>query len=119
VNSYVRFAVSGLNGAPIKRVRLLFFMNSAASAGLQALTVADTTWGEKTITYNNAPPLGSFISSSGAVATATWVTLDVTSYVKAEGTYSIGVITTGSTAISFAARESGGNAPELIVDTGP
>ena len=119
VNGYVRFTVSALNGALITRVRLLFYMNSSSSAGMQALTVADNTWGEKTITYSNAPAMGSTIAISGALSTGTWVTLDVTSYVTAEGTYSFGVITPGSTAINFASRESGANAPQLIVDLGP
>jgi len=119
VNSYVRFTVTALNGASIQRVRLLFYMNSGSSAGLQALTVADNTWGEKNITYGNAPPMSSVIASSGGVTAGTWATIDVTSYVTGEGTYSFGIITPGSTAISFASRESGATAPQLIVDFGP
>ncbi len=119
VNTYIRFTVSGLNGATIKRVRLLLYMNTGSSAGLQALGVADNSWGETTLTYSNEPAMGSMIATSGGVTGGTWVTLDVTSYVTAEGTYSLGVITPGSTAISFASRESGANAPQLIVDTGP
>ncbi len=119
VNSYVRFTVSGLNGLPITKARLFFYMNSSSSAGMQALTVADSSWGETSITYSNAPPMGSTIATSSALTAGTWVVLDVTSYVTAEGTYSFGIITPGSTAISFASRESGANAPELVVDLGP
>ncbi len=119
VNTYVRFTVSGLNGASIQRVRLLFYMNSSSSAGIKTIAVADNSWGETTINYSNAPAMGSTIATTGGVTGGTWVTLDVTSYVAAEGTYSFGVITPGSTAISFASRESGANSPQLIVDTGP
>ncbi len=119
VNSYVRFTVSGLNGASITSVQLRLYANSSGSAGINALAVADNTWGETTITYSNAPAMGSTIATSGGVAGGTWVTLDVTSYVTAEGTYSFGILTPGSTAISLASRESGANAPQLIVNTGP
>jgi len=80
------------------------------------LTVADNTWGEKTITFSNAPPTGNTLVTSPAVATGTWITLDVTSYVIGEGTFSFGVSTTGGTAISLASRESGAHSPQLIVD---
>ena len=116
VHSYVRFTVSGLNGATITRARLLFYMNSGSSSTLNALAVTDNTWGETTINYNNAPAMGSTIAISGTLTSGTWVTLDVTSYVTAAGTYNFGVITPGSTAVSFAARELGAHAPQLIVD---
>ena len=119
LHSYARFTVSALGGAPITRVRLLFYMNSSSSAGMKALAVSDNTWGERTVAYNNAPSLGGTIAASGALTTGNWVTLDVTSYVTGEGTYSFGVITPGSTAINFAARESGAQAPQLIIDLGP
>jgi hypothetical protein len=119
VHSYVRFTVQGLGGLPVNRARLRFYMNSASSSGMTASAVADNTWDEKTITYGTAPAIGSAIYTSGALTTGTWVTLDVTSFVTAEGTYSFGITTPGSTAISFASRESGANAPQLIVDLGP
>jgi hypothetical protein len=119
VNSYIRFTVSGLNGASITSVKLRLYANSNGSAGIKALAVADNTWGETSITYDTAPAMGSTLATSGGVTGGFWITLDVTSYVTAEGTYSFGVITPGSTAISFASRESGANAPQLVVSTGP
>ena len=119
VHSYLRFSVSGLNGQPITRARLRFYMNSGSSAGLVAQAVSDNTWGETAVTFNNAPSLGNTLATSGAVTAGTWTTLDVTTYVTGEGTYSFGVTTPGSTAISFASREAGANAPQLILDLGP
>ena len=107
VHSYLRFSVQGLAGRPITRARLLIFANSATGSGISAKAVSDNTWGELTTNFNNAPALGSTLASSGAVTTGTWVTLDVTSYVTTEGTYSFGVITPGATAISMASREIG------------
>ncbi len=107
VHAYLRFTVQGLGTKPITRARLLIFANSATTSGISAKAVADNTWGELTTTYNNFPALGSNLASSGAVKTGTWVTLDVSSYVKAQGTYSFGIITPGATAISMASREIG------------
>ena len=41
--------------------------------------------------------------------------MDVTSYVTADGLYTFGVSTSGSTAISLASREFGANAPQLVL----
>jgi hypothetical protein len=119
MRSYVRFTVSGLNGAPITRARLRFFMTSTSRSNLQALMVSDNSWGERTMNYNNAPVMGSSLATSGALTTGTWVVLDVTSYVTGEGIYSFGILTPGSTAVSFGSRESGATAPQLVIDAGP
>lgn len=116
MHDYLRFSVQGLNGQSITRARLMVFVNSSSSAGVNALTVADTAWGETTTNYANAPALGSNLASSGALVTGQWVALDVTAYITGEGTYSFGITTPGSTTISLASRESGANAPQLIID---
>ena len=116
VNSYLRFNVSGITGT-VTRVRLLIFANSSLNTGITANAVADTSWGETSMTYNNAPAMGSALVTSSSIATSTWVTLTVTGYITADGTYSIGITDPSTTAISLASRESGANAPQLIIDT--
>lgn len=115
VKSYLRFSVRGLGGQAISQARLLIYASSSSTQGLVAQAVANNTWGETTLNSTNAPALGNTLASSPAVTGGTWVTLDVTSYVTAEGTFSFGVTTPGSTAISLASRESGANSPKLIV----
>ena len=115
VNSYVRFTVSGLGGSSIGQAQLLIYANSSSSGGLTALTVADNTWGENTITYANAPAMGSVLGSSPSVSGGTWIAFNVTSYVTNEGTFSFGVSTPGATAISLASRELGATSPQLIL----
>ncbi len=118
-NSYLRFTVSGLGGQKVTQARLMIHANSASSAGLVARPVASNTWGEKTITYRNAPAAGSSnMATSAAVVSGSWVTLDVTAYVTKDATYSFRVTTPGSTGISLSSRESGANAPKLVVTTG-
>jgi hypothetical protein len=118
VRSYLRFTVQGLNGT-VTRATLRVFANSAGSSGVTANTVSNNTWSETGITYNNAPPLGSPLGSSGSFGAGEWITMDVTTYVTGNGTYSIALTTPGSTAISLASREVGANAPQLIVETTP
>jgi hypothetical protein len=114
VHGYLRFTISGLSGT-ITQVRLLLFANNSDSSGVRAWSVLDNTWGELTMNYTNAPALGAQIASLGSFA-AGWVTLDVTSYITSNGTYSIGVTNLSSTAISVDSRESGANAPQLIIN---
>jgi chitodextrinase len=116
VNSYVRFIVLGLGGKTITRARLLVYATSPSNTGLTVQSVADNTWDEKTINYNNAPALGTSLGISPVFTTGTWVTIDVTSYVTAEGTFSFGISLANSTAVAFASRESGANSPQLVLD---
>ncbi len=116
VHAYLQFNVQGLPGNPITRARLMVFANNSSSLGIRAQAVADNSWGERTMNYNNAPALGAILASSGAFTAGSWVTLDVTSYITGNGTYSFGVATTSSTAMGFQARESNSNAAQLIID---
>jgi len=118
VRSYLRFTVQGLNGR-VTRATLRVFANSGANSGCVANIVANNTWTETGINYNNAPPLGSALGSSGSIGAGVWISMDVTAYITGNGTYSLAVTTPGSTAVSLASREAGTNAPQLIIETGP
>ena len=116
LHAYLRFTVQGLGGSQIQHAYLHVFANTSSSIGINALTVADNTWGETTTNYNNAPPLGVLLGSSGAYPSGSWITFDVTSFITGEGTYSFGINTLGSTTLSFASKESGANAAYLVIN---
>jgi chitodextrinase len=116
LHSYLRFTVSGLGGKTITHARLLIYANTSAAQGIQAFAVADNTWAELTTNYNNAPVLGGLLNTSPAATALTWVTLDLTGYITGEGTFNLAVATSSAVAVSLAARESGANAPRLILD---
>ncbi len=118
MRSYLRFNVQGLNSS-VSRATLRIFANSASTAGINIYRVNDNTWTESGIHYNNAPSLGSGIGSFSPVGAGTWINIDVTAYVTGNGTYNLALTTPGSTAISFASRQAGANAPQLIVETIP
>lgn len=110
-NAYISFTVPD-GTAPTKAV-LRLYPNNTNPAGVDVYSVADTTWGEASITYANAPAMGGKVASSGPVMAGQWVEIDVTSAVKA-GAISLGLRTASGTSISFASREAGA-APELVL----
>jgi hypothetical protein len=114
-HAYLRFSLSGFANTTINKVLLKLYANNTDSSGIRAFSVADNTWGELTMNYTNAPALGAQLASSGSFSSVGWVTLDVTSYITGDGTYSFGVTNLSSTAISVNSRESGANAPQLII----
>jgi hypothetical protein len=118
MRSYLRFNLQGLTGT-VKRATLRVFANSASTSGITIYGVSDNTWTESTITYNNAPPIGSPIGSFRPVSAGSWVSIDLTAYLTGAGIYNLALTTPGSTAISLASRQAGANAPQLIVETGP
>jgi hypothetical protein len=114
-NSYIRFDVGGLTG-PVKSATLKVYTNSTSSTGFTVQSVSDNTWGETSINYSNAPAAGSSLGSSGAIKTAgAWISINITSYITGNGQFSIALTTTNATQINLSSRESGANAPQLIV----
>ena len=116
LHSYLKFTVTGLSGAPTQ-VILRLFATSTSTTGVTVTGVSDTSWGEKTIIYNNMPAIdGSVGGSSGPIKTAnTFISINITSLITGSGTFSIAVTTTNSTAIGMASRETGANSPQLVI----
>ncbi len=118
VRSYLRFNVQGITGG-VSQASLRVFANSAQSVGYEVHAVADSSWGETAITFANAPPFAAgSAGSSGPASTGIWTTVDVTSLITGNGLVSLALTTPNTTALSLASRESGGNAPQLIIVMG-
>ena len=115
VRGYLTFNVQGLN-APVARAQLKIYANSSTSVGCKVFAIPNVGWGERTITYNNAPPLGNQIGSIGAFRSSSWITIDVTPLVTGNGTFSLAITGLNATAVSLASRESG-FVPQLIINT--
>jgi hypothetical protein len=116
VRSYLRFNVQGLGGA-VTHATLRIYANSSSSGGYNVQSVSNNTWEESTVTYNNAPAVGNVLVSSGGFSGGAWTSVNVTAYITGNGSYNLALIVPGTTAVSFASRESGGNAPQLVVET--
>ena len=118
LRTYLRFSIQGLSGTVVS-VTLRVNSISSSSVPVSVFGVADTSWGEQTITYNNAPqPAASATSSSGSFASKQWVSFDVTPLIVGNGLVSFALATTSTTAISFNSREAGSaTAPQLVITT--
>jgi hypothetical protein len=116
MRSYLRFSLAGLSGTVTKAI-LKIYANSSQPTGFAVDGVSNDTWGEKTITYSNAPSPGSQLGTSGAVSSGSYVSVDVTSYVRGNGDFNFALAGLSSTQISLASREAS-NPPQLVVTTG-
>ncbi len=118
LRSYLRFDVSGLDGA-VSSAKLRILANSASDAGYSVKTVSDTSWDENAIKWSNAPQIGGLVNDSGSVKAGDWISVDVTSVVRGNGAVSLALTTPGDTNLNMAAREEGsGSAPQLVIITG-
>ena len=84
-------------------------------AGYEVRGVADNSWGETTITYQNAPAPSGITATSGAV-NAGQTSVDITPLVTGNGLISV-ALTTSSTGITFSSRDARSGAPQLIIQT--
>src|SRR5947207_3447096 len=92
---YLRFSVSGVV-FPVTKVTLQVFAKTSSATGYEVRSVTDTTWGETTIAYVNAPQRGAVAATSGAVTAGQWSSVDVTGLVPANGLLSLALTTTSA-----------------------
>jgi hypothetical protein len=116
--SYLKFDVSGLSGT-VSAVKLRLFATDASPNIVHVFPVADTTWTEGAITWNNKPPMGAAEVGSAPVPTLNGyneITLDP-SAVGGNGVVSFGLTIDGTNSAIFSSTE-GANAPQLVVTAG-
>ena len=114
VYSYLRFDLSSVPGT-ITGLSLKAFATSSSGAGYAVRGVADNTWSESALDWDNAPPIGSTnVGTSGAFASNTWTTVNVSPLINGNGLLSMAMIGINGTAVSFSSRE-GANPPQLVV----
>lgn len=116
LRSYVRFNVQGLSGT-VTKATLRFFTANSSSSGYQVRSMTDNSWGEFAINFTNSPAVGDVIGSSGAFGTGVWTTVDVTPLISTNGLVSFALTTTNNTAFNLSSRETGANAPQLVIET--
>ncbi len=118
VRSYLRFDIQGLAGS-VTRATLRVSTLTTHSLGFEVRAVGDDTWGERTITYSNAPAYSSTVTArSSAFSTGQTLMLDVTPLVTTNELVSIALTTTSTSSMSLASRENGAaTTPALVVET--
>lgn len=119
--SFLKFTVSGVT-SPVSSAKLRIRSisgNSGASKGGVFKAVSNTSWSETGTTWNNRPALdGATLGTLGSVVKDTWYEIDVTSVVTGNGTFSFGASSTSSDGAYYDTRESGADAPQLVLTTG-
>jgi hypothetical protein len=115
-HAYLRFDLRSVTGT-VTAAQLQLYPNSSSKAGLSVHPVANTTWGEKSITAANAPSIGSAAVSSGSLKAGTTAKIDVGSLVSAGGLVSLALTDNDATAINLASRESS-HPPVLVLTFG-
>lgn len=115
--SYLQFDVGTLAG-PVASAKLRLYATASSATGGGAVYRAAGGWGERTVTWSNAPaPTGSALGTVGATSTGTWYEVDVTAAVTGAGSYTFVLSDGGSAAAWFNSRE-GANPPQLVVTSG-
>jgi hypothetical protein len=117
VESYLKFTVTGLTGAPT-RATIKVFVGTGANAGSTngpALYTAPSTWSETAITWSTRPARSTTaLEDLGAVSAGTWIEYDVSSAITGNGDYTFVLATNSADATDFQSREAA-NKPRLIL----
>ena len=116
--SHLRFTVAGAGSVSDARLRL-FVADGSPSGG--TVTRSSDGWTEAGLTWNTRPALiGSQVAAIGAVASSTWVEVDVSSAVTGDGTYSFALTGGVSDVAGYHSRESSASKrPHLVLTTAP
>src|SRR4051812_26113919 len=111
-NAYIRFNVSIPAGEAVTKAVLRLYATESSTSGFTVHGVTDTTWGETTTTYANAPAIGPSVGSAIKYSAKTYVTVDVTALIKNGGPVSLALKRSSSTSNTYNAREATANRPQ-------
>jgi hypothetical protein len=116
--SYLRFAVAGLDGAVTRATLELWVMEGTPDG--PGIGTAAGGLAEESIDWRSRPRSTSpLIGASGALAVGTWVAYDVTRFVRGNGGYIFRLAGGSADGVTFAAREDRDpdHRPRLVIAT--
>lgn len=125
-DTYLKFDLTNVGDIIGAKLRLNAALSAAGSVTTSVYPVANTTWAETTINWNNKPTLGAPLLSSVTVnGTAfAWYELDVTNYLISEKSAGRNVVTlalrnpsASAPYIKINSRQATANKPELAIVT--
>jgi len=132
--TYLRFTVNGIGTRQVVRAALRLQVDgssaAASPAGGTVHTISNGTWGERTITAKNRPPVdGPAFGSVGAVKPGQVVEFDLTGAVTGDGTYDLALVSPSADNANYRSRETltppklvlalSGNAPIVAITAPP
>ncbi|TAL12332.1 MAG: DNRLRE domain-containing protein, partial [Chloroflexota bacterium] len=117
-NAYLKFDLTGISPSIMSATLRVYCISGCSTTGFAARAVMDSTWGESSITYANAPGFSSSIAGSSGALVLGWNTVDVSSIVTAgAGGLTSMVLTTTGSQINLSSKEGVG-VPELVMVVG-
>ena len=112
----MRFDVTALHGRTVSSAKLRLHVTNPAPAGGSVFPVADNTWAETSVAYDNAPAAGTTrLATLGAVSSGRWVEVELGGHITGDGTYSIRVRSAHSDGATYSSKEAATNRPHLVV----
>jgi hypothetical protein len=115
----LKFSVSGVGAGAVTNAKLHLYVVHGSAKGGDFYQASNNDWTERGVTWDNAPAAeGSPLISLGPVSSGNWIDVDVTPFIKGDGTYSLRVKTTASDSTAYYSKEQEGFAPQLIVGVG-
>jgi hypothetical protein len=127
-HTYLTFNTGSVNGTISSATLRLYGKlddNRDANIPVDALAVANTTWTESAITWNNKPATGATLQTATVTdSIGRYYTWDITSYVQSEkaagrSVISLALLCGAATdpRITWNSKETGSNAPQLVITT--
>jgi hypothetical protein len=114
---YLKFRFKQLKGE-ITSVTLLLHAYAGSRASYHVRRVYRNEWGEREVTFENAPRLSLRYTSSKPVRRGAWSAVDVSSFVIDDLPWvSLAVTTRSTVGVAFESRESN-HGPRLVIRTG-
>ncbi|NML21762.1 DNRLRE domain-containing protein [Pseudoflavitalea sp. G-6-1-2] len=126
--SYLRFDLSSVSGSVSNatlRVYGKIDLTTVPSVPIGVYAVANTTWSESALTWNNKPASGAGLDTNTVTNAAyAYITWDVTSYVQSElaasrnkVSFAMKSLTAHDPRVFWNSKEFGSNPPQLVVNT--
>jgi hypothetical protein len=112
--SYHAYLAFDVPTTPSSAVLRLYVTDPSPAGGRVHVTA--TSWDERTITWNNAPPPQSAVGEVGRAELGRWVEVDVSAAVQAAGRHSFAIVGVSGDSALYSSRE-GLHPPQLVVDT--
>lgn len=115
----MKFTISGTSGKVITSAKIRLYANNGSTrTGGLVYGLKSNAWQEDSVNWNNAPEFDSnLLYKLGRVAKNSYVDVDVSDYIRGDGTYSIGFSSTSTDGAHYNSKESGSKGPELIITT--
>jgi chitodextrinase len=118
-NVLLKFVVSGVGTRQLVSAKLRLYCEDASGVGGIFYKVADNSWNETTVNWNNAPTADTVsFATFGAVAAGNWYEVDVSSLITGDGTFSLKMASSSGDGAYYTSKEgTAGFAPQLILTT--